>query len=339
MFARTFGIIFSLALLLSACSPAAAVAPTPAPPSAAGGTPASPELVHVRLPVGYIPDIQFAPLYVAMEKGYYRQAGIAVDLDYSMEIDAVTLVGSNNLQFAIASGDQVLPARQQGLSIVYVMAWYQQYPVGIAAKTSENIRKPQDLRGKRIGTPVLSGANYIGLRALLEAGGLTEKDITLDTIGFNQVETLAADREQAVVVYVANEPIQLKAKGYDVTVLRTSDYLQLVSNGLITNQATLDQNPDLVRRMVKATLQGIADTIADPAAAYQISLKYVESLAQADPAVQRQKLDASIAMWKADRLGYSDPKAWENMQKVLTTMGLLTKPLDLSQAYSNAYLP
>lgn len=316
-------------LVLVSCAPAQAV----------NLTPTSPALVTVKLPVGYIPNVQFAPLYVAMEKGYYREQGINLSIDYSMETDAVALTGANQLQFAVVSGEQVLLGRQQGIPIVYVMAWYQQFPVGVASKASENIKTPQDLRGKRIGTPVLSGASYIGLRALLSAGGLTEKDITLDTIGFNQVEALTANREQAVVIYIANEPVQLRSQGIDINVVRVADYLQLVSNGLITNQETLDKNPDLVGRMVRATLKGLADTIANPDQAYEISKKYVENLAQADQTVQKQILTTSIGLWKTDHLGYSDPKAWENMQKVLTDMGLLTKPLDLSKAYTNQFVP
>jgi len=317
-------------------SPGSYPAPTAAQPLGA-------DPVKVRLPVGYIPNVQFAPLYVAIEKGYYRQAGIELEIDYSFETDAVTLVGANQLQFAVVSGEQVLLGRAQELPIVYVMSWFQDYPVGVAARQTDGIRTPQDLAGKRIGVPVLSGASYIGLRALLSAGGLQESVVTLDVIGFNQVEALAAGQEQAVVVYVANEPVQLETQGIPVDVLRVADYLKLVSNGLITNEATLAADPDLVRRMVQATLQGIADAVADPEQAYQICLKYVENLSQADTAVQKKVLTTSIEFWKtgpsAEAPGYSDPQAWENMQQVLLDMDLLAQPLDLSKAYSNDYLP
>ncbi|MGA2489074.1 MAG: ABC transporter substrate-binding protein [Anaerolineales bacterium] len=296
-------------------------------------------LTQVRLPLGYIPDIQFAPLYVAIQKGYFREAGIQVTLDYSMETDIAALVGANQIQFGVVSGEQVLLARAQGLPIVYVAAWYQQYPVSVVAKSDQNIHSPSDLRGKTIGLPGLYGANYIGLRALLYAGGLEESDVKLDSINYTQVEALATGRDQAVSVYTNNEPIQLRSEGYGLNELRVADYIQLASNGLITNEKTISENPDLVRSMVKAFLHGLADTIADPATAYETSKAYVENLAKLDAIVQKQKLATSIELWKADRLGYSQPKSWESMQAVLLDMGLLTKPVDLSKAYTNNFLP
>lgn len=309
--------------------------------SAAGSTPtaSTDELTAVRLPMGYIPDVQFAPFYAAVEEGFFREAGIKLSFDYSFETDGVALVASGELPFALVSGEQVLLARAQGLPVVYVAAWYQGYPVAVSAKADRGINSPIDLAGKRIGIPGLFGSSYVGLRALLASAGLAESEVTLDSIGFNQVEALALDQEDAVVVYTNNEPIQLAAQGYEITTLRVSDYVQLASNGLITNEKTLQENPELVQRMVNAMLRGVRFTSTYPDEVFEICKSYVENLAQADPVTQRQVLDVSIQLWQADRLGYSEPAAWENMQQVLLGMGLLTQPLDLSKAYSNDFIP
>jgi NitT/TauT family transport system substrate-binding protein len=318
---------FLLTLLFSACTPVAPAEPTPA------------KLTPVRLPVGYIPNVQFAPLYVAIEKGFYREAGLDVTIDYSMENDNTVLTATDELQFAVVSGEQVLLARAQQMPVVYVMAWYQQYPVGIVAKASSGINSLADLRGRKLGLPGLYGASYIGAVAMLDSAGLTESDLTLDSIGYNQVEVLMTDKDDAVVIYTANEPNQLRALGAEIVEFKAADTMELVANGIITNEKTLQENPALVSALVNATLKGIDYTLQHPEEAFEISKKYVENLAQADQEVQMQVLLSSAELWRAERLGYSDPVGWENMQRVLLQMGLLKSELDLNAAFDNRFIP
>lgn len=295
-------------------------------------------LTAVRLPLGYIPNVQFAPLYVAIEKGFYREAGLEVTLDYSKETDSLALVGANELQFAVVSGEQVPLARAQGLPVVYVMQWYQRYPVGVVSFTEKNLKEPADLRGKKVGIPGLFGASYIGFKAILSAGGLNESDVTLDSIGFTQAEALMDKLEDAVVIYVANEPVKLKSEGYQVNVISAPEGV-LVGNGLVTNLKTMQEKPELVRAMVKATLAGIEYTIAHPEEAYEICKKFVENLASADQQLQKAVLAASIELWKAEKPGFSDQTTWENMIKLLTNMKLLKELLPAAGLFSNDFLP
>jgi NitT/TauT family transport system substrate-binding protein len=326
MFRKFVLITLGMALALSSCS------------NLNSGNEAG-ELTKIRLPMGYIPNIQFAPFYVAIEKGYFREAGIEIEFDYKFETDGVALVGAGDLPFAVVSGEQVLLARAQGLPVVYVAAWYQQYPVSVVAKSELEVLIPQDLKGKKIGLPGLFGANYVGLRALLFEAKMSESDVTLDAIGFNQVDLMTAGEQDIVVGYAANEPIQLRARGIPVTEIRVADYVQLASNGILANEKVISENPELVRAFVSAFLKGLADTIANPDEAFDMSESHIPNFAELDAEVQNQVLETSIEQWKAERPGYSDPQAWENMQNVLFEMGLITEKMDLNKAYTNDFIP
>jgi NitT/TauT family transport system substrate-binding protein len=297
-------------------------------------------LTHIRLPMGYIPNIQYAPFYVAIEKGYFADEGIEIEFDYSFETDGVKLVGAGELPFAVASGEQVLLARAQDVPVVYAFAWYQQFPISVISALELNVNEPRDLRDDTIGLPGLFGANYIGVQAMLFADEVNPAtDVTFNAIGFNQVESFASGQSEIVAVYTANEPIVLRSQGFEFNELRVSDYVQLIANGIVTSEETIANNPELIKSFARAFAKGIADTIANPDEAYEISLKFVEGLAEQDKDVQMQVLRTSIEFWEAERIGFSDSQAWENMNDLLVKMELIPEPIDLSQAFTNEFIP
>ena len=295
-------------------------------------------LMEVMLPLGYIPNIQFAPLYVAVEKGYFSDAGFDVSFDYRFETDGLALVGQGTIPFAVVSGEQVLLARAQGIPVKYVVSWFQDFPVGVTAKSESGIQSPEDLVGKSVGLPGLYGANYIGLIALLNAAGVELTDLTMESIGYNQVEALVSDQVDAVAIYVTNEPVQLRAQGYQINEIAVADHVHLVGNGIITNEDLISEDPDMVNRFVTAFLEGLADTIADPEEAYQLSMKHVDGLADQDKTIQMEVLNRSIGYWKAEPLGKIDPAGWENMLDVLLSMELLTETIPVEESFTTQFV-
>jgi NitT/TauT family transport system substrate-binding protein len=316
-------ILFTLFIILSAAL------------AACGGDSAPETLTTIRLPMGYVADPQYAPFYVAVERGYFAEEGLALEFDYSFETDGIALVGANELPLSVASGEQVVLARAQGLPVVYVMQWWQRYPIAIASKTDAGITSPADLAGRNVGVPGFFGASYVGLVGLLSANGLTLDDIDANEIGFNQVESLVTGQSEAVVVYINNEPVQLRDRGEAIDVIDTADYIDLVSNGFLTNEQTIAENPELIQGFINAFMRGLEDTLADPDAAYEISKKYVEGLDDS----RRGVLEASLPLWQTEQLGRTDPASWQQTQDVLIEMGLLDGPLaDLDEAFTNEFV-
>lgn len=329
--ALIFSVFTAFALGATSCA-------APPPRAATGTTSASPTPTQVRLPMGYIANVQYAPFYVAVDKGYFAAEGIDLEFDYKFETDGVKLVGAGELPFAVVSGDQVVLARAQKLPVKYVLQWYRKFPIAVIASAKANINTPADLKGKTVGVPGFFGASYVGWRAFLKANGLTENDVQQEVIGFTQVAALQEGRKDAVIGYTNNEPIVLEKNGVTIKVFAVSDQVDMVANGLMTNEKTMAENPALIKGMARAILKGIQDTIANPDEAMQISTKFVEGL-KADDATQKAVLIATIDVMKSDTYGVSNASSWENMQNVLLDMGQVTEKMDVNTFFTNEFLP
>jgi NitT/TauT family transport system substrate-binding protein len=336
-----------VAVLLSGCYPTTPMANTPAASKApvqsgdSGGTPVIPTVpTKVTLAMGYIPSVQFAPFYVAQARGYFRDAGLDVTFRYGFESDLLKLVGTNELQFMIGSGEEVILGRSQGLPVRYVMRWYRRFPVVLLAKTDKGIKTPADLVGKTVGISMLSGASYVAWEALVYASGLDASKVNLQVIGFTQAATISQGRVDAALDYVVNGPVQLRLAGQDVTVIPVSDFVDLPSNGIITNDKTIQEKPQLVQALVTAALAGLADTLADPDAAFDLSLKAVPEAGGEQAKVNRAIFDESLKLWQASAadLGRSDPAAWANAAVFMRKMGLIQTDVTAGDLYTNEFV-
>lgn len=301
------------------------------------------EQTPVMLFMSYIPSVQFAPVYVAAERGYFADEGIDIAFDNSFnEADGVERIANNDLQFGLISGEQVVLARANDRPIVYVFEWYHNFPVGIVSPADLGITTPADLESRTVSVPGPYGASYIGLLALLDAAEMSEDDLgELRSIGFAAAESICAGEVEAAVVYIVNEPITIEDQCTPVNVIRVSDYATLVSNGLVTNEQTIRDDPELVRGMVRAIRRGVADVLADPDAAFEISVEnYVTDLPEEEYPTQRQVLENSLDLWRSDELGRTNAAAWVATQAILVDADLLDEPLDdLAAAYNTDFLP
>jgi NitT/TauT family transport system substrate-binding protein len=302
----------------------------------AGNRPVEPQQITIAM--GFIPNVQFAPMYVALEKGYFEEENITVELDYGMETDLLQRLGTNQLQFAIGSGDQVVLARANDLPVVYVANWYRRFPVCVVSLAEAGIETAEDLAGETVGTPVTEGASYIGWLAFLREQGIAPEAVDLQVIGYTQVASLTEGRVDAAICYAMNEPVQLRESGYDINVAYLDRSVDLVSNGLITNEETIEAQPELVQAVTRAFLRGLQYTLDHPDEAFEITLERIPEMDEPTQALQRAVLQESLEFWRAEELGVNSPEAWAASVSYMENMGLIPEGVDPESMYTNEFV-
>ncbi len=248
------------------------------------------ELEDLPFFLSFIPNIQFAPLYVTAAKGYFVEQGFNVLIEHGDENVGVEQIAVGTVPVGIISGEQVILARANQRPVVYVYEWFNEYPVAAVIASTVPATTFAELAGYRVGIPGFYGANYTGLTALLNSGDMTENDIRIESIGFNAPDVLCLGAVDAAVVYINNEPLQIQHRidagtcgdVNGITVIPVSDNVNLVSNGIVTNEKILAERPELVHGVVRAFDAGLRDAINNPAEAYLLSADYVDGLPMSD---------------------------------------------------------
>ena len=298
----------------------------------------STQTAQKKITVGmpYIPNVQFAAFYVAKEQGYFAQEGLDVSFDYNFENDVVQRVATGaGIDFALASADTILLARAQNVPVKAVLATSQVFPVGFISKEAVALATPADLKGKVIGIPGRFGASYFGLNALLASAGLTEADVTIQEIGFNQTPALIEDKVQVISGYVNNEPILLEKSGVPVNVLRVGDFYSVGSDHLLVSEKYLSSDRATVQAFIRALRKGMQSAIDNPTSAHADALKQIPEAKQGDTAVSMAVLQATTPLWQATdvAIGTINPEAWKNSEQVLRSMGALNQDIEISTGY------
>ena len=301
-----------LAVLLVACQ---GTAPTESPAS----------LRPITLLLGFRPDVQFAPFYVAQQDGYYADAGLDVTIEHKQAPDVQRLVASGEAEFGVADATDVMIARTSGIPIRYASTLYQSFPVALIGEAGSVPEEPSGLAGLTIGTPGPFGSSWHALLALLDAGGLTEDDVTIrEYPQFNQVDGLSNGDVDLITGFRNNEPLRLEARGTAVEMLTLDEIAPLPGPGVIVGDDLLNDEPDLVRAFVEATAAAQRAVIDDPGIGFAAAETEVPSVAE-DPDVARAVLDATVELWAGDGFadGAIDTDLWRSGYDTMRRLGFI----------------
>lgn len=314
--------ILVLVLVLASCAPSASE------DSASTDEP----MRTVTLLLGFRPDVQFAPFYVAQQEGFFADAGLEVEIRHEQAPDVQRLVADGQAEFGVADATDVMIARTSGLPIRYVSTLYNSFPVALIGESGTVPTDPAGLEGALIGTPGQFGSSWHALLALLDAGGLTADDVTIrEYPQFNQVDGLSNGDVELITGFRNNEPLRLEARGTEVDLLTIDEIAPLPGPGMIVGDGLLEDDPALVEAFVAAVAAAQAAVIADPDLGFAAAEEAVPTIAE-DPEVARAVLDATVELWEGDGFaeGAVDPELWASGYATMERLGFIdgSVPMD-----------
>ncbi len=292
----------------------------------------------------YVPNVQFAPVYVAGADEIFRAAGIGASIrHHGADEGLFTALVAGEENITVASGDEVLQARASGLDLVSIGAYYHEYPVVILALESSGISSVKDLKGKEVGVPGEFGSNWFGLLAALDSAGMTVDDIEVVSIGYTQAATLAAKQVDAVVGFINSDAVQLSQMAVATNIIELSDQpVPLVGATIVTTREWADSHPQLAKAVVGAITAGIDRVTLNPQHAIEVTQHWDKGLE--DPQVRAtaaQMLEATIPLWEGPGgviTAHQDLDTWNAMAPFLSeVLEVNIVDFDVSQAVTNEY--
>ena len=284
---------------------------------------------------------QFAGPLVALEKGYYKEAGIDMELNPAgPDLKPAITVAQGTDSFGIGHPNQVISARANGAPLVTVLQLgHKSASVYVARKTT-GITSINDMKGHSVG--LWFGGDEHEFLAMLRAAGIDQKDVTIINQGFDIIAWLNGDYE-VMQATIYNELQQVYAQGIkkeDLVFLDpAASGVAMVNTGIFASEDTIKNRPEAVQAMVNATLRGWQEALADPQAAAEIVVKHNSEL-KVDEQVNQIKAMGELfcsGVTLEGKFGQSVMSEWETVQKVLLDAKLIEAGIDLNQGFNNAF--
>jgi NitT/TauT family transport system substrate-binding protein len=255
-----------------------------------------------QTPVKFTLDWKFegpsAPFFVALDKGYYKAEGLDVTIDNGNgSVEAINRVASGTYHMSFGDINSLIRFRdkKENTPVKAVAMLYNAPPFAIVSMKKYGVQKPKDLEGKTLGAPAPDGA-YAQWPLFVKEQKIDTSKVKIENVGFPVREPMLAEgKVQAITGFSFSSYMNLRSRGVpqdEIVVMLMRDFgLELYGNAILANPKFAQENPKAVAGFVRATLKGVADTIANPREAVK---SVVKRNAIADEAVEFVRLKMAL---------------------------------------------
>jgi len=295
------------------------------------------ELIPVSIELKWLHQAQFAGNYVAKERDLYQKEGLDVTLvPFSFENPVIKAVTDKKVMFGITGADELLLARASGAPLKAIAVIYKINPVCAYTLKTSGIIKPQDFIGKTVGIERASDGTDVNIgilySAMISKLGIDRSKIKEVTIGYDPTELLNGETDVSTG-YIINEPNQAIMKGYEVNTILMADYgVNMYADVIFTHEDTIRGKPEIVEKVLRATLAGWQYTIENNDEAVRDVIKY----SNGEYAHESYMLKTSIPLIHVGDtpIGWMEKAKWEQVQNILLEQKILKKQINIEDVYT-----
>ena len=303
------------------------------------------DLKKITFVLDWTPNTNHTGLYVAMEKGWFEEAGLSVEVVQPPEGGAEMLVGSGKAQFGVSFQDYLAPALmgKDALPITAVAAVIQHNTSGIVSRRGEGMHTPKGLEGKQYATWDLP-VEKATMKTVMEAdGGDFDKVTLIPSTVTDEVSALQSRSVDAIWIFYAWAGIACEVAGLETDYFAFADIdpvFDYYTPVIIAENEFLKEEPETAKAFLAALAKGYEYAMENPTDAADILMKAAPELKNNQELVYAsQKYLAEQYTADADKWGVFDADRWNAFFNWLNDNGLVENTIPENTGFTNDYLP
>ena len=293
----------------------------------------------------WTPNTNHTGIYVALQKGWFEEAGLKVDVVQPPEGGSALLVASGKAQLAVTAQDSIAPALtgENAMPLTTVAAILQHNTSGIVSRAGEGMDTPKGLEGHKYATwdsPVEKAT----IRQVMAAdGGDFDKVELIPSTVTDEVSALKSGDVDAIWIFYGWAGIACEVAGLPIDYFDFADFdpvLDFYTPIIVSNNDWLASNPETAKAFLAALSRGYEYAAENPKEAADILMEAAPELkSNAELVYRSQEYLAGEYIADAARWGEIDPDRWGGYFTWLNDNGLMETPLDPGMGFTNEYLP
>jgi len=313
---------------------------TLAPLSSHAQTPAAaPQEITYLLPAPAILPA-FGPWMLAQAKGYYAQEGLNVKFVSGRGgVDVAKQIGAGNAVIGGAIGDTPIIARGQGIPVKAVAVLGAGSLMQLVSHKDARIESPRELKGQVVTTTGYTDTTYYALLGMLSKSGLTKNDLDIQSAGPAGVWQQFTAKKAVAMAAVPDWTATAIAAGAKVDILPADVYFKSMAQAILASDETIAKNPELIQKLVRATLKGMRDIMKDPKAATAAYVAHVPAhKGKEDLIFQTFELYNKYVYANQKVLGQMDEARLMDLQKFYVSNAIVPKEVAAKDLYTNQFV-